>query len=63
MVAGFFELNLYAIKKIAVVPGIHFSTQASRYIRMNIAHNTKLITEALLGVEEFIQLSRNKAAL
>lgn len=53
--SGFdFALRLYESKKVAVVPGIHFSEHAENYIRLNIARNENEIQQAIKKVGEFI---------
>lgn len=48
-----FALKLYETKKVAVVPGVHFSEYAEAYIRINIARYPEEILLAIEKVTEF----------
>lgn len=50
-----FALKLYEQKKVATVPGIHFSEKGKRYIRFNIARYPEEINMAVKGIEEFLE--------
>jgi aspartate/methionine/tyrosine aminotransferase len=49
-----FALNLYEKKKVAVVPGIHFSKNGKNIIRINIARNNNEINESVKRIKEYI---------
>ena len=49
-----FSMDLYDKKKVATVPGIHFSDNGSRYVRFNIARPEEEIIEAGKMIKEFI---------
>jgi aspartate/methionine/tyrosine aminotransferase len=49
-----FAIDLYEQIKVAVVPGIHFSPRASRYIRLNLAREKTEIDFALNKIESFV---------
>lgn len=48
-----FALDLYESKKVAVVPGIHFSENGNAYIRLNIARPMHEIEKACRAMESF----------
>jgi aspartate/methionine/tyrosine aminotransferase len=50
-----FALDLYDQEKVAVVPGIHFSKSAKRFIRINIARDKSEIIQAAARIERFLQ--------
>jgi len=53
--SGFeFAISLYENSKIAVVPGIHFSSTAGSYIRINIAREVDELQEAVSAIKAFI---------
>lgn len=49
-----FAEKLYEKEKIAVVPGIHFSKKATRYVRINIARPEKELFSAIEGLKRFV---------
>ena len=49
-----FALKLYNDEKVAVVPGIHFSESAKRFIRINIARQPYEISMAVSKIKKFI---------
>lgn len=49
-----FALSLYDSTRVAVVPGIHFSPQASHFIRINIARPPDELREGLTHIREFV---------
>lgn len=49
-----FALKLYESKKLAIVPGIHFSHRGKRFIRINIARPSEEIYEASKRIRSFI---------
>jgi len=53
-----FALNLYEHHKVAVVPGEHFSSNASDYIRINLALPKEVLEKGLM---ELINFSHTKA--
>lgn len=54
--SGFkFAIDLYEKMKVAVVPGIHFSDQAEKYIRINIAREKDELEEALERICDFVK--------
>ena len=50
-----FAEELYLQKKVAVVPGIHFSDDAQSWIRINIARSHHELSLALKGITQFIE--------
>ncbi len=50
-----FALKLYAEEKVAVVPGIHFSENGKRFIRINIARQPYEISMAVDKIKRFIK--------
>ena len=50
-----FALKLYENKKVALVPGIHFSEAAKSWLRINIARKREELEEGLWRMAEFIQ--------
>lgn len=55
-----FALNLFDKTSVAVVPGIHFSKNAQRYIRINLARTQKEIIEGVRRICEFTRKSYNE---
>jgi len=49
-----FAIQLFESQKIAVVPGIHFSDDATRWIRINIARSEFELISGIQGVTNFI---------
>ncbi len=49
-----FAIELYEKTKVAVVPGIHFSSSARNFIRLNIARPENEILTAMEKIREFI---------
>ncbi len=49
-----FSKQLYARQKVGVVPGIHFSSEAENWIRINIAKEKDELTEALYRIYTFL---------
>jgi aspartate/methionine/tyrosine aminotransferase len=49
-----FAEKLYEKEKIAVVPGIHFSKNATSYIRINIARPEHELKLAIEGLKSFV---------
>jgi len=52
-----FAMNLYNEKKVALVPGEHFSDNGGRFIRINIARHSYEISMAIEKIKEFINKS------
>ncbi len=50
-----FAEQLYQKNKIAVVPGIHFSDKAERYIRLSIARPQQELSMGLASIRNFFQ--------
>ncbi|MBN2790130.1 MAG: pyridoxal phosphate-dependent aminotransferase [Candidatus Delongbacteria bacterium] len=48
-----FSMDLYEKKKVATVPGIHFSDNGKKYVRFNIARYEEEIVEAGKRIKEF----------
>ncbi|MDA3892177.1 MAG: pyridoxal phosphate-dependent aminotransferase [Salinivirgaceae bacterium] len=53
-----FALNLYEQEEVAIVPGIHFSENGERIVRINIARHQKEIETALERMKRFIEMSK-----
>jgi len=51
-----FAEGLYQQQKVAVVPGIHFSDDAQKWIRINIARPYEELNLALLGIKQFLKI-------
>lgn len=51
-----FAIGLYEKTKVAVVPGIHFSPYASRYVRFNVARPLSEIIEAGKKIADYCKL-------
>lgn len=49
-----FSMDLYESKKVATVPGIHFSDEGKKFVRFNIARPVEEIAEAGKRIKEFI---------
>lgn len=49
-----FSIKLYESRKVGVVPGIHFSENGKRMIRISIAKPVGEIVEAVKKIEEFV---------
>lgn len=49
-----FAENLYDEKKVAIVPGLHFSPAAHDFVRINIARPENELTEGLKRIGEFL---------
>lgn len=49
-----FAVELYEKERVAVVPGIHFSKEATNKIRINVAVPIPTVNEGLLKIENFI---------
>lgn len=49
-----FAMDLYDIKKVATVPGIHFSDNGQRFVRFNIARPEDELNAAGKAIKEFI---------
>ncbi|MBU4486522.1 MAG: pyridoxal phosphate-dependent aminotransferase [Candidatus Delongbacteria bacterium] len=49
-----FSMDLYESKKVATVPGIHFSDNGQKWVRFNIARPEDEIIEAGKRIKEFI---------
>jgi aspartate/methionine/tyrosine aminotransferase len=50
-----FAVDLYDTQKVAVVPGIHFSSNAHNFIRFNFARPLPEIKKAIEGISNFIK--------
>jgi aspartate/methionine/tyrosine aminotransferase len=50
-----FSLELYDKKKVATVPGIHFSDDGKKFVRFNIARPVEEIEEAGKRIKEFVK--------
>ncbi len=53
-----FAEELYEREQAAVVPGIHFSEHAARFVRFSIARPIEEIEEAARRIERFVQTGR-----
>lgn len=53
-----FALKLYDKEKVAVVPGIHFSENGSKIIRVNIARNEDEIEKGIQAIARFVNDSK-----
>lgn len=49
-----FTVELYESKKVAVVPGLHFSSKALSFIRINVARPIDEMKEAAERIKEFV---------
>jgi len=49
-----FAVELYDSEKVAVVPGLHFSSKAINFVRINIAKPIKEIKEAAEKISKFV---------
>jgi aspartate/methionine/tyrosine aminotransferase len=49
-----FCLNLYEKEKVAIVPGIHFSDKAIRFVRINIAREETEIKESIKRIKIYL---------
>lgn len=47
-------LDLYTKKKVGTVPGIHFSHNGNKFIRISIARNSEEISEAAERIKDFV---------
>jgi len=54
-----FAEHLYDTEKVAVVPGIHFSEEAARFVRLNAARSLHEIEEAARRIERFVRTGRH----
>lgn len=53
--SGFdFALDLYSKKKVGTVPGIHFSSNGEKFIRVSIARNSDEISDAAERIKDFV---------
>ena len=50
-----FAIDLYDEQKVAVIPGEHFSDEASSYIRFNIARDKKEVEEGITRIKNFFR--------
>jgi len=50
-----FALSLYDKQKLGVVPGIHFSEDAHKWVRINIAREKEELKQALKRIENFLK--------
>ncbi|GEM_PF-211553 len=50
-----FAVDLYENKKVAVIPGVHFTGKSRRFIRLNFARKEDELKEAIERLEEFCQ--------
>ena len=50
-----FAMDLYDIKKVATVPGIHFSDEGKKFVRFNIARPVIEIEQAGELIKEHIK--------
>lgn len=48
-----FAVDLYDNQKVAIIPGIHFSQNAIRFVRFNAAHPISVITKAIECINNF----------
>lgn len=58
-----FALQLYENKKVAVVPGIHFSEAGNLFVRFNIARPMYEIEKACMELESFCNDYRDSSSL
>ncbi|MCX7862315.1 MAG: pyridoxal phosphate-dependent aminotransferase [Bacteroidales bacterium] len=49
-----FATELYEKYKVAIIPGIHFSTNGNPFVRFNIAHPIEIVTSAAEKLYQFI---------
>ncbi len=50
-----FALQLYDKQKVAVVPGIHFSEDANKWVRINIARKKDELEQALIRIGKYVR--------
>ena len=50
-----FAYTLFEKSKVSIVPGIHFSTNAGKYVRFNIARPMQELSEGLDRLENFLK--------
>lgn len=50
-----FAIDLYEQEKVAVIPGIHFSANGKKYIRLNIAREEEEIMEGIERINRFFR--------
>ena len=50
-----FSMDLYDTKKVATVPGIHFSDEGKKFVRFNIARPAGEIEDAGKRIKEFVK--------
>ncbi len=48
-----FAVDLYEKKKVAVIPGVHFTEQSRRFIRLNFARKEEELNEAIERLKSF----------
>ncbi len=48
-----FAVDLYDKKKVAVIPGVHFTEQSRRFIRLNFARKVDELNEAIKRLKDF----------
>ncbi len=53
-----FAMDLYDIKKVATVPGIHFSDNGHKFVRFNIARPEDELNKAGILIKEFVSERR-----
>lgn len=49
-----FCLRLYEQARVAMVPGVHFSDQGQRFVRINIAREARELEQAMKALESFL---------
>lgn len=49
-----FAIDLYEQQKIAIIPGIHFSSKGTAYVRFNAAREIFEIEKAIIGIQRFV---------
>ncbi|MDA3955062.1 MAG: pyridoxal phosphate-dependent aminotransferase [Bacteroidales bacterium] len=52
-----FAIDLYDQQKVAVIPGEHFSDNATNYIRLNIAREKSEVEEGIKRIKKFFTIS------
>ncbi len=50
-----FAVDLYDNQKVAIVPGIHFSSNGKRFVRFNFAHPMPVIEKAVQAISEHVK--------
>ena len=49
-----FAIDLYEQEKVATIPGIHFSENGQKFLRINIAREINEVKEGIERIERFL---------